>query len=86
MDKDAFFDSVSAFILDHRPVSAAGRPAMTAVPAGDNLFDLGLVDSYTMLDIVSYVEQITGSQIDIMNIDIARLFTLEEMYGVVFGP
>lgn len=86
MDKDAFFDSVSAFILDHRPASAVTRPAVTTVPAQGNLFDLGLVDSYTMLDIVSYVEEITGRHIDIMDIDIARLFTLEGMYGVVFGP
>ncbi|MEV4211208.1 hypothetical protein [Micromonospora sp. NPDC049662] len=84
MDKAAFYRNTSEFVLANRPDS--GEPApMAEVPANENLFDLGLVTSYSMLELVNFVEQLSGREIDILNSDITRLFTLEGIYDVAFG-
>ena len=86
MDKKKFFDAVSDYILEHRPdvPHAADTLTITSVPATENLFDLGLVDSRAMLDLLTFVEELTDREVDVLNIDISRLFTLEGIYGVVF--
>lgn len=84
MDKASFFKAASEFILANGS-GADELPPDTVVPTDGNLFDLGLVTSYSMLRLVSFVEELSGQEIDILNSDISRLFTLEGIYDAAFG-
>jgi hypothetical protein len=83
VDKDAFYQSAGQFIVA-RYTDRVGRPP-DGVPADGNLFDLGLVDSYSMLQLIGHVEEISGREIDILTFDISQLFTLRQIYDVAFG-
>ena len=84
VNKDAFYQSASQFIVA-RHIDRVGR-APDDVPDDGNLFDLGLVDSYSMLQLIGHVEELSGREIDILTFDISQLFTLRQIYDVAFGP
>ena len=50
--------------------------AMPAVGDDDNLFDREMVDSMTMLEIVTVVEEHTGSLVDFLEVDPELFFTI----------
>ena len=55
----------------------AGNPGpLPELGPDDNLFDLGVVDSFSMLEVVTVVEQLTGEEIDFYDVDPEELFTL----------
>lgn len=50
----------------------------------DNLFDVGVVDSLTMVELVVYIETLSGDEpIDLLTVDPELFFTLNGMWEVV---
>ena len=78
MDRDEFYDRIRAFIREPRP----GRDAVTDVPVDedDNLFDLGLVNSFSMVRLLVHIEELLGVQVDVTQHEPESFFTLRGMY------
>lgn len=51
----------------------------------DNLFDAGVVDSLTMMEVVAHVERIAQAPIDLQSLDPSALFTLNGLYEFATG-
>ena len=49
----------------------------------DNLFDLGLVNSFSTIRMIVFVEEITGQPIDIAGHDLEAFYTMRGLYALV---
>lgn len=63
----------------------AGRTdQMPKIDEDDNLFDLGVVDSLTMVEIIAFLEEISGGEpFDFLSMDPEVFFTLRGACDVV---
>lgn len=82
MDRETFYREMTRFIagLHSRP---GEQPAVVEIAPGDNLFDEGHVTSLSVVQVMSYIEKITGSQIDLSEYDIESFSTLSKLYSVM---
>jgi acyl carrier protein len=58
------------------------------LPAFDddaNLFDLDLVDSLSMVEIVLYVEELDGRPVDFFTVDPETFFTFRGIFDYMYG-
>lgn len=51
-----------------------------SIDESENLFDRGLVDSFIMIELLSYLENEFGVEVDLANFDPSQLFTLSGIY------
>lgn len=58
----------------------------TSLTDDDNLFDLGLVNSVTLADLLVTVERLAGVELDLLAVDPETLFTLRGLLDHVDGP
>jgi acyl carrier protein len=65
-----------------RPPEAGHQPIETP-RATDNLFELGLIDSFTMMVLLGAVEERFAIEIDVLVIDPEEFFTLGGIYEYV---
>ncbi len=49
---------------------------------GDNLFDEGVVTSISVVRMISHVEELIGTRIDLAQHSIERFFTLDSIYDL----
>lgn len=79
MDRDTFHGKVRDFLASLQEDDDA-RVAAARVGADDNLFDLGIVTSFSIIRMIVFVEELTGCSIDISEHDIERFYTLNGVY------
>ncbi|MCB7135711.1 acyl carrier protein [Cellulosimicrobium marinum] len=80
MTKNEFYEQMRAFL---REVQTEGGGAVPErIDEDDNLFDLGLVTSFTMIRMIVFVEQITGTPIDLGEHELEVFYTLRGLYRI----
>jgi acyl carrier protein len=84
MEQTEFYDRVGEFI-GQLSAETTGEALTTAVKEDDNLFDLGLVNSFTIIRMIVFVEELTGAQIDLADHDLETFYTLRGLYTVASG-
>lgn len=85
MDRQSFYEEVSGFLATAWADGRKPGPAPVPEP-GSNLFDLGLADSFTMIELIAFVEDKAAREIDILDVDPESLFTMQGIYDIAFGP
>ena len=83
MDYPSFQRSMTAVLVELDPETEPARAA--ALGPEDNLFDEGLVTSFTVLRMLPHLEEMAGRTIDVADHDIEAFATLRGLYGVVTG-
>jgi acyl carrier protein len=84
-ERKVFYEKVLRFVVElWVEQSCHPRTPPKATP-DDNLFDLGLVDSLSMVEVLVFVENMTSRAIDLLNVDPEGLFTLKGMYDATFN-
>ena len=75
MDFNDFVKRFEEFVTEvdpDRSLSGAGPH--------DNLFDLGVLDSFTVVRVIVFLEELTGSPIDLGQADIESFSTIDRIY------
>ncbi|GIJ24270.1 acyl carrier protein [Micromonospora lutea] len=84
MEREQFYREVVGFLT--RTASDAGTTAPPAdIDPDDNLFDLGLVNSFSMIRMIVFVEETTGVAVDLADHELETFYTLRGLYDVVAG-
>ena len=79
MERDEFYDDLRSYILESAPRRAV--PAeVTGIDEDANLFDLGLVNSFSMMGLLVHIEELIGVSIDVTQHEPDTFFTLRGMY------
>lgn len=81
MDRDAFYQDLRAFIATTN-AGAGQEPEPCLAGPDDNLFDEGLVNSFTVMRLMAHLEQLTGGKLDPASFDIESFSTLDKLYSV----
>jgi acyl carrier protein len=78
-DRRSFYEHVLAIASTARePGSDAIR--LEEVPEDANLFDLGVVDSLSMIEVLASIEAVTAREVDFLEVDPETFFTLAGMW------
>lgn len=65
-------------------LSAGNISEMPQIGEDDNLFDLGVVDSLTMVEVIDFLERISGDEpLDLLSVNPELFFTLRGACTVV---
>jgi acyl carrier protein len=84
MDQATFYAAVRKFLgklAGDEKGSSAG--AAVAVAEDANLFDLGLLDSFSIIQLILFIEELTGTQLTPEVHDPESFYTLRGMYELV---
>ena len=81
MDRDTFMTELRGFLAELNPDEAEHAAALGAT---DNLFDMGLVSSFTMVRLIVFVQQLTGVQVVVQGRPLESFYTLDGLYELVF--
>lgn len=82
MDRQAFYENVRAFLV--ADALEKGRVVTAdAIGASDNLFDIRVVNSFSMARLLVHVENLTGGKIDVTRFEPETFFTLAGMYDAL---
>ena len=84
MERDAFYKAISEFIAD-LAAERTGEAVTTAIGEDENLFDLGLVNSFTIIQMIVYLEELTGISIDLSEHSLESFYTIRGIYSLVQG-
>jgi acyl carrier protein len=84
VERDAFCKGISEFITGLAE-KRIGGPVAAAIGEDANLFDLGLVDSFTIIQMIVYLEELTGISIDLSAHDLESFYTIRGIYALVQG-
>jgi acyl carrier protein len=84
MDREAFYQDLRAFIATAN-AGAGQEPEPCFAGPDDNLFDEGLINSFTVVQLMVHLEQVTGSRLNPAGFDIESFSTLRKLYSVVDG-
>jgi acyl carrier protein len=87
MEREGFCREMSEFIIGLAGEEAGGQAAgvVTVIGEDDNLFDLGLVNSFTIIQIIVYLEKLTGVSIDLTAHELESFYTIHGIYDLVQG-
>ena len=82
MQRDEFDKQVQEFL---RAINAeAGNHEFPAVIGpDDNLFDMGLVTSFSVIRMIVFIEEISGTTIELSDHELERFYTLRGLYDLV---
>lgn len=68
-------------------VSALGDGrSMSGVGGDDNLFDIGVLDSFSVIKLIALIENLVGRPIDLEQATIETFATTNLIYGTFVGP
>jgi acyl carrier protein len=84
MERDAFYKAMSEFIAELAE-KRTGEPVTIVIGEDDNLFDLGLVDSFTIIQMIVYLEDLSGVSIDLSEHDLESFYTIHGICDLVQG-
>jgi hypothetical protein len=79
-DETTFYAQLTAFL---RTMNADTPDFPAALSPDDNLFDLGLVNSFSTIRMIVFVEEITGQPIDIADHVLEAFYTMRGLYALV---
>lgn len=79
MDRGEFTNGVRSFLSELN----AGAATVDQLAPTDNLFDLGLVTSFTMVRLLVFVQRFTGVKLDIASHDLSEFYTVEGLHRLV---
>lgn len=79
MDRQAFYDDVRAYIVKAAQKRGVATSAVEFTE-DSNLFDIGLVNSYSMVNLLMYVERLLGISVDVTEHDPEAFFTLRGLF------
>jgi acyl carrier protein len=81
MDKSLFYSAVREFLATvvDRP---SGTQAIDTLTEDDDLYQLNLVDSLVVIRMIIFVEELTGTEIDLEDHDFETFYTLKGIYVV----
>lgn len=81
MDEEQFYAGVREFLAELG--ESAGQDGGQQIGADDNLFDLGLVNSFTIIRLIVFLEEHAGVEIDLAAHDLETFYTLRGLYSLV---
>ncbi|PRY30503.1 hypothetical protein [Pseudosporangium ferrugineum] len=55
--------------------------SITALQPGDNLFDAGVLDSFTVVRVIVFLEELLGRPVDLDDAGIDSFATMDSIYG-----
>jgi acyl carrier protein len=81
MDRDTYLTELRGYLAELNPdkVEIAAK-----LGEHDNLFDLGLVTSYSMVRLIVFIQQLTGTEVDVQGRPLESFYTLDGLYRLVF--
>ncbi|GLW55052.1 hypothetical protein [Kitasatospora phosalacinea] len=79
MTPDDFYRQLTDFL---REMNADPDAVPDSLDADDNLFDLGLMSSFSTIRVLVFLEQLTGRAVDIADHDIEEFYTMRGLYGL----
>ncbi|GIF42908.1 acyl carrier protein [Actinoplanes xinjiangensis] len=89
MDRKQFYREVTGFLTKvsaENGTPGSGTEALaTDIGEDSNLFDLGLINSFTVIRMIVFIEDLTGAQIDLAEHDLETFYTLRGLYTVANG-
>jgi len=82
MEQVAFTEAVVSHIKQME--KDAGRDVSQVVIEPDtNLFDLGVVTSFSIIRLILFIEELTGTAIDLSNEELDQFYTLGGLYLMI---
>ncbi|SIT19405.1 hypothetical protein SAMN05421686_11618 [Thalassolituus maritimus] len=78
MERKEFYSKVIAYLNDRTDV-----PSDWAWGDTDNLFDVGIIESFDLPDLVNKIEEITGNEIQVSGLKVEHFYTLQTMYDSI---
>jgi acyl carrier protein len=75
LDRDEFTSAFADFI--------AGIDAERSIPTvrpGDNLFDAGVLDSFTVMRVIVFLENLVDRPVDLQDANIESFATIDDIY------
>ncbi|MDX3457443.1 hypothetical protein PV396_36735 [Streptomyces sp. ME02-8801-2C] len=82
MESAKFYDELRGFLLSIQP-DDAGRAGLESLGHDDNLFDLGLVTSFSVIRMIVFIETLTGCSLDLAEHDIESFYTMRGLWELV---
>jgi acyl carrier protein len=76
-DRTEFITAVRNFLITRNP-----QEPHTFGPE-DNLFTLGLVDSLRLVELIVFLEELTGQELPVENYSISSFYTINGLYDMV---
>lgn len=83
MDRDTFLNELRGFLAELNPTGAA---RVASLGATDNLFDLGLVSSFSMVRLIVFIQTLTGVPLEVQGRPLEAFYTLDGLYRLVYEP
>ncbi|MET1072483.1 MAG: hypothetical protein ABWY11_07550 [Umezawaea sp.] len=80
MDREQFHRNMTDFLAD---LDQDGDPV--EVGPDDNLFDEGLVTSFSVVGMITHLEELVGHPIDVSRYGVERFYTIGGLYEVVLA-
>jgi hypothetical protein len=81
IDESAFYEQLTEFLRTLNAEDGTEFPA--ALAPDDNLFDLGLVNSFSTIRMIVFVEELTGAPIDVAEHDLEAFYTMRGLFALV---
>ena len=78
MERDVFYRTMTEFM--HGLTDESGGET---VAADDNLFDNGHLSSLSVVQVMSFLEELSGGTLDPARYDLESFSTLDRLYGVL---
>jgi len=75
MTETEFYDQLRAFLAERRP----DLPGDDIEP-GTQLWDAGYLDSFGLIETITFLEDVVGRPIEISADDLPSFFTMKDMY------
>lgn len=85
MEREQFYREVVGFLGRLATETGAETPPAAGIDPDDNLFDLGLVNSFSMIRMIVFVEELTSVPVDLADHDLETFYSLRGLYDVVYG-
>lgn len=77
MEKLVFKEHIEKFLLSDITNEGA---TLTAIDTGTNLWDAGLVDSFRVMELILFLEDLLGKEISVESNFISNFHTVDAMY------
>jgi len=79
VERQAFYDDLAAYIRKAAEERGVDDSVVTFTE-DSNLFDVGLANSYSMVNLLMYVEQLLRVSVDVTDHDPETFFSMRGMY------
>ena len=84
ISKEKFKNEIEKFLLNHPSNS---EQEISAIDFNTNLWDSGLVDSFRIMELILFLEDLLNQEVSIENNFITNFHTVDKMYNsLVLNP